>query len=78
MVTHTGPGTYRIKVLGRVNATWPAVANFSLTYEEHKDYGALTAITGEFPDQTALGQFLGNLAAQRFPVLAVERLNPDE
>ena len=78
MVTHTGPGTYRIKVLGRVNETWPVVASFSVTYEEHKDYGALTAITGEFPDQPALGQFLGNLAAQRFPVLAVERLNPDE
>jgi hypothetical protein len=78
MATHTGPGTYRIKVLGRVNETWPAVANFSVTYEEHKDYGALTAITGEFPDQTALGQFLGKLSAQRLPVLAMERLNPDE
>ena len=78
MGTHTGPGTYRIKVLGRVNETWPVVASFSVTYEEHQDHGALTVINGEFPDQTALGQFLGHLAAQRFPVLAVERLNSDE
>jgi len=78
MGTHTGPGTYRIKVLGRVNETWPAFVGFSVTYEQHQDHGALTVITGEFPDQTALSQFLGNLAAQRFPVLAMERLNSDE
>jgi len=78
MVTHTGPGTYRIKVLGRVNETWPVVASFSVTYEEHKDYGVLTVITGGFPDQAALGQFLGHLSAQRLPVLAMERLNSDE
>jgi len=78
MGTHTGPGTYRIKVLGRVNETWPAFASLSVTYEQHQDHGALTVITGEFPDQPALSQFLANLAAKRFPVLAVERLNSDE
>ena len=77
MVTNFGPGTYRIQVIGRVNKNWPDFAGFSVTYEDHKDYGALTVISGEFPNQRVLIQFLSNLLVQGFPVISVERLKSE-
>jgi hypothetical protein len=78
MVTSLDPGTYRVRVLGKVSKKLPYLKDLSITFEEHKDYGTLTVISGEFTDQEALFELLYGLSKSNISVLSLERLKPDK
>jgi hypothetical protein len=70
------PGTYRICVSGRLNATWAGYFEEMVISETIDTYSTiLTTLTGELPDQAAVQGVLQKLYNLGFPLIAVERID---
>jgi hypothetical protein len=68
------PGRYRIRVHGRLGASWAGrLGDMTITVRHAADQ-QVTTLTGEIVDQAALLGVLNTLYDMGFPLLKVERL----
>lgn len=69
-----GPAIYRVKVQGRMPATWSdRLMGMNITAADCDDAN-MTIIVGRLPDQTALSGVLNSLYDNSYIVLSVECL----
>lgn len=69
-----GPAIYRVKVQGRIPATWSdRLMGMNITAVD-SDEASFTIIVGRLPDQTALSGVLNALYDNSYVVLSVECL----
>lgn len=69
------PGHYRIRVHGRLNASWAdRLGGVTITVRHAASQQSVTTLTGEVSDQAALIGVLNTLYDLGFPLLKVERL----
>ena len=67
-------GTYRIRVLGELDAFWSGrLGGMTATVEEHEDR-KLTTLHGRLMDHEALERVLETLRELCLPLVSVERL----
>jgi hypothetical protein len=72
------PGTYRICVQGRLDASWTnMLGGLTVDTSSGPQDGTVTAWSGSVRDQAALGGILSRLFEMGLPLISVERL-PDE
>jgi len=70
-----GPAVYRIRVRGRVPATWSdRLGGMAISLETSEEGDPTTLLMGELRDQASLAGVLSTLYALHCPVLLVERL----
>jgi hypothetical protein len=81
MMTHPGfdqPATYRITVLGHLNAEWiDYLHGMRIDNRHHRD-AKIATVTGSLPDQAALLGVLNTFYDCRVTVLSVESLGVGE
>jgi hypothetical protein len=69
------PGRYRIRVGGRLSASWAdRLGDMTVTVRHAASQQPVTTLTGEVSDQAALMGVLSALYDMGFPLLKVERL----
>ncbi len=69
------PGRYRIRVGGRLSASWAdRLGDMAVTVRHAASQQPVTTLTGEVSDQAALMGVLSALYDMGFPLLKVERL----
>ena len=69
------PGRYRIRVHGRLGASWASrLGDMRITERQTTGKEPVTTLTGEVTDQAALLGVLNTLYDMGFPLLKVERL----
>ena len=75
----TGPGTYQIRVKGRLDASWSDRVG-GMTVVTSGGGGTLeeTVLKGSLPDQGALSGVLNTVYELQLTVLSVERLPDDD
>ena len=72
-----GPAVYRIRVRGRVPASWSSrLEGMAITVYSADTGPCVTSLVGELSDQADLAGVLNTLYGLHLPVLAVECLNP--
>ncbi len=73
--TMHGPATYRVRVLGRLEATWSArLEGMTISGDRQADGEYLTVLVGQLADQAALSGVLDTLYQLHMPVLSVDCL----
>ena len=73
--TMHGPATYRVRVIGHLDATWSdRLEGMSLSESRLADGEAVTILEGRLADQAALSGVLDTLYHLRLPVLSVDCL----
>jgi hypothetical protein len=81
-VTFDGPAFYRIRVRGKIPASWSdRLEGMAINVEASRDGRPITTLVGELGDQASLVGVLNSLYELHLPVLAVECLNasmPDQ
>jgi hypothetical protein len=71
-----GPAVYRIRVRGRVPASWSSrLEGMAITLYSADTGLCVTSLIGELSDQADLAGVLNTLYGLHLPVLAVECLN---
>jgi hypothetical protein len=65
-----GGGLYTIEIYGDVEAHWEQELAMRLTYRE-TEYGTVSVLTGELPDQAAMLGVLGRLAMWGYMIVLV-------
>jgi hypothetical protein len=72
-VSFDSPATYRIQVQGRVSSNWSdRLQGMKISQAASGSGIAVTTLTGELPDQTALAGVLNTLHEMHLSVLSVE------
>jgi len=72
--TWFGAAVYQIKVRGKLSSNWSDwFDGISITAE-----GAVTTITGNIPDQSALHGLLARIRDLGLPLISVERVETNE
>jgi len=72
------PGTYEIKVPGRLDEGWSEwFEGMTITVEAGDDCPTITTLTGIIPDEAALQGLLDRLYALGLRLLSVVRLQPE-
>ena len=70
------PATYRIRVQGRINASWSdRLGGMSITEDIAADPPGVTILVGHLVDQAALSGILNTLYDLHLPLLSVENLD---
>lgn len=70
----SGPGHYRIKVKGKLNAEWSDwFKGMAVSYE-----GGVTVLTGPVADQSALHGIFARIRDLGLPLISVTRIEPDQ
>jgi hypothetical protein len=81
-VTFDGPAIYRIRVRGKIPASWSdRLEGMAINAEASRDGRFITTLVGELGDQASLVGVLNSLYELHLPVLSVECLNailPDQ
>jgi hypothetical protein len=71
------PGTYEIRVPGRLNGSWSeCFEGMTICVESGADGPAITTLTGLIADEAALQGVLGRLYSLGLPLLSVRRVQP--
>ena len=71
-----GPSAYRIRVYGRLSASWSGrLGGMTITVFSTDTGPSVTSLVGELSDQADLAGVLNALYGLRMPVLSVECLN---
>lgn len=71
------PGTYRIKVEGRLGERWTEYFDgLTLTVEQDSDGSTLTVLTGPVVDQAALHGILNRIRDLGLPLRSVDCITP--
>jgi hypothetical protein len=71
-----GPAVYRIRVLGRVPASWSSrLEGMAITVYSTDTGPCVTSLVGELSDQADLAGVFNTLYGLHLPVLSVECLN---
>ena len=72
-----GPAVYRIRVRGRVPASWSSrLEGMAITVYSTDTGPCVTSLVGELSDQADLAGVFNTLYGLHLPVLSVECLNP--
>ncbi|MGD0807510.1 MAG: hypothetical protein ABSA10_08600 [Anaerolineales bacterium] len=72
------PATYRITLLGRLDAGWEEwFDGMSIAVSKGADGRTVTTLTGVVPDQAALHGLLTRVRDLSIPLLRVRRMAPD-
>jgi hypothetical protein len=75
-VTFDGPAIYRIRVRGKIPASWSdRLEGMAINVEASRDGRFITTLAGELVDQASLVGVLNSLYGLHLPVLSVECLN---
>jgi hypothetical protein len=70
------PGTYRIRVQGRLGEHWSAYfEEMTISHERTPDGNSVTVLTGTLPDQAAVQGELQKLYNLGFPLLSAEMID---
>ena len=70
-----GPALYRIRIQGRLAASWPdRLEGMTISLDTRGKEAPTTTLLGELPDQAALSGVLHTLYEQHRPLLSVECL----
>jgi hypothetical protein len=71
------PGTYEIKVPGRLNGSWSeCFEGMSICVESGEDRPTITTLTGVIADEAALHGVLSRLYSFGLRLLSVRRIEP--
>jgi hypothetical protein len=75
-VTFDGPAVYRIRVRGKIPASWAnRLEDMAISVEARGPDRSVTTLSGELGDQASLAGVLNSIYGLRLPVLSVECLN---
>ena len=70
------PATYRIRIGGRLDASWSErLSDMTVTSTGGRDAAETTTLEGRVPDQAALTGVINTLADLRRPLISVECLD---
>ena len=78
-VDFTDPGTYRLRLQGRLDASWSGcLGGLTISTTGGEGTWEETLLVGRLPDQTALAGVLNTLYELHLSVLNVERISDDD
>ena len=79
MSTMHGPAIYRIRVRGRLDASWSdRIGGMQVTETRGPDGQAETILVGRLPDQAALAGILKTLYELHLPVVKTECVDSED
>ena len=79
MPTMHGPAIYRIRVRGRLDASWSdRIGGMQVTETRGSDGQAETILVGRLPDQAALAGILKTLYEWHLPVIKTECVDSED